>query len=82
MIGDAPVSQDPSAAGRQLNTRNEGKPAPAAFSGAGRSLRDGAPGETTPLLSSEGPGNDRAAMRERAMQAALARERRLREEAE
>ena len=57
------------------------KPKQAAFSGSGRSLREGAAeSEMTPLITPD-TGDPRAAMRERAVQAALARERRQKEEA-
>jgi len=78
LTGDAPVT---GGGDRPLTAMaNDAKPKTAPpFSGSGRSLRDGAPAETEPLLSGQ---DERAAMRERAMQAALARERRLKEQGE
>ena len=79
LTGDAPVT---GGGDQPLVTRNIAKPA-VAFSGAGRSLREGggSAAEAAPLLGSDA-SDERAAMRERAMQAAMARERRLKEEAE
>lgn len=73
LTGAAPVVGDtnPSSASRSA-------PAPT-FSGAGRSLREVSSEERTPLLQA---GLSRAEMRERAVQAALARERSLKQPAE
>ena len=80
LTGEAPVTGGGNE-GQPLVTRNAPKPV-AAFSGSGRSLREGGTAaEAAPLLGAN-PSDERAAMRERAMQAAMARERRLKEEAE
>lgn len=78
LTGTAPVT---GGGDQPLTTRHSAAPSVAAFSGSGRSLRDGPPGETAPLLQADGDGAEsaRSAMRERAMQAALARERRMKE---
>mmetsp|Transcript_50609 Transcript_50609/g.83902 ORF Transcript_50609/g.83902 Transcript_50609/m.83902 type:complete len:229 (+) Transcript_50609:79-765(+) len=81
LTGDAPVTSGGDG-GRSLTTLRESTPKPTAFSGAGRNLREEAsPGELAPLVPPADPG-DRAAMRERAVAAALARERRQKEQAE
>uniref|UniRef100_A0A7S0NZZ1 PPPDE domain-containing protein n=1 Tax=Calcidiscus leptoporus TaxID=127549 RepID=A0A7S0NZZ1_9EUKA len=79
LTGVAPVS-DGQPASMQV------KPKPAAFSGAGRSLLSDDASESTPLLPRRTTGgaasDSREAMRERAMQAAMAREQRMKEQQE